>query len=355
VKLFSGFTGRFVPVIIIVSAITWLLSGCVRSEAGTDDTVASSRFFGQSGWFSDTQARWILAGETLLIIFLVALIILLVALFSRYRKTEKRALEAGLRERSLVKENEILDRLNRTKTEFFQNMSHDFKTPLTIISTSVLNAVDSLDYEMDKDEIRESLILAQNEIMRLSRIVDGTLRHAALHSNRQTSESIDLSLLLRKVAKTYHAFLDRNGNVLSISIPNNLPRIYGNSDMLLNVFSNLITNANRFTKNGEINISADPLKPSKITANEQKFVKITVSDTGSGVSPELLEGIFNRGASENSTGLGLSICKTAVEAFGGVIHVESELGKGTKISFTVPIYVIKLSETEEIEETMRRI
>jgi len=306
--------------------------------------------FGAPDNFTDTQSGWIVLWEVVLIVFLVLLIILLFALFIRYRRTEKQAIESKIRERSLVRENEVLDHLNRTKTEFFQNMSHDFKTPLTVISTSVLNAMDVLDFgdfgEVE-DEIRESLSLAQNEVMRLSRLVDGALKHTALYSNQHLAERVNLNRLLKRIEKTYVAFLERRGNKLTISLPSALPHIYGNVDMLINVFSNVITNANRYTHNGEIVISARVYEIINAEKSKKQFVSITVSDSGSGVHPEILESIFDRGASEGGSGLGLSICKTAIETYGGTITVESEKGEGTKVTFTVPVYESKADDQEE--------
>jgi len=307
-----------------------VLSGCVGEGDSADTTVRS--LFRIQETLTDSQTRWIIVGETLLVFFLILLIILLVALFRRYRKTEKRALEASIRERTLMKENEMLDRLSRMKSEFFQNMSHDFKTPLTIISTSVLNALDELDYDMDKTEMRKSLKLAQSEVMRMSRVVDEALKHTAMHAGKQSTEAIDLELLLNMVNRTYHTFLERRGNTLKISIPKDLPYIYYNSDVLLNILSNLISNSNRYTSNGEIAISTC------LAESSNGFVSIKVSDNGVGVRPEVLEKIFKRGASESGSGLGLHICKTAIESSGGTISVESEVGKGTQVSFTVPIY-----------------
>ena len=353
VKIMTKTTVKLIFAITVVLTLTSALTGCIEANGDAEFTVR--RLFAIPEGLTETQTRWILAGETILIVFLVLLIILLITLFNRYRKTEKRALEASIRARALVRENEVLDRLNRTKTEFFQNMSHDFKTPLTVISTSVLNAVDLLDYEMDKEEIRESLSLAQSEIMRLSRIVDGALKHAAMHSNRQVAEAIDIAQMLRKISKTYRAFLNRHGNILTTSVPNTLPRVYGNADMLLNVFSNLIANANRFTRNGEINIAAEVIRQGVIESSDFNFVSFKVSDNGSGVNPDVLENIFARGASDSGTGLGLSICKTAIETYGGTISVESEEGKGTRVTFTMPIYDDKITETEGIEEAKRRV
>ena len=312
------------------------------------------RMFGAPDGFTEEQSSWIILWESILIVFLVLLIILLFALFIRYRRTEKQAIESKIRERTLVRENEVLDHLNRTKTEFFQNMSHDFKTPLTVISTSVLNAIDVLNYSdfgEEEEEIRESLSLAQSEVMRLSRLVDGALKHAALYSNQHLAERVNLYRLLKRIEKTYIAFLERRGNKLVISLQPSLPNIYGNVDMLINVFSNVITNANRYTQNGEIVIAAKVDENIKAANRKKQFVIITVSDNGSGVNPEILENIFDRGASENGSGLGLSICKTAIETYGGTITVKSEKGVGTAVTFTVPVYVAKEDEPEmELEE-----
>ena len=312
------------------------LSGCIEDANGSDNTVRS--LFRIQETLTDTQARWIIVGETLLLVFLLLLTILLIALFHRYRKTEKRAHEAIIRERALMSENEALDRLNRMKTEFFQDMSHDFKTPLTVISTSVLNAVDMLDFEMDKDEMRESLNLAQSEIMRMSRLVEGALKQAALQGSQHGAGPIDIAPILRKVSGTYHAFLERHGNKLIVSVPGTLPHVYGSVDMLLNVLANLISNANRYTRNGEIEMSADV---------EDPFVCITVRDTGTGVKPEIMANIFTRGTSENGSGLGLTISKTAIETYGGTITIDSEEDVGTTVKFTMPIYENGKSDTEE--------
>ena len=324
---------------VVAMLVMVFLCGCQQLEESPG--FLFWRMFGVPDGMTETQASWIVVWELILILFLVLLIILLFALFIRYRKTEKQAIESKIRERNLVRENEVLDHLNRTKTEFFQNMSHDFKTPLTVISTSVINAVDLLDFSdfgTEGEEIKESLILAQSEVMRLSRIVDSALKHAALYSNHYFTEQINLGKLLKKIEKTYHVFLERRGNKLVIALPQTLPPVYGNLDMLLNVFSNLITNANRYTQNGQIIVSAEIEEKTEPEKEVKQYISITVKDNGSGVNPDILENIFVRGASEYGSGLGLSICKTAIEAFGGTIVVKSEKGIGTSVTFTVPAY-----------------
>jgi signal transduction histidine kinase len=99
--------------------------------------------------------------------------------------------------------------------------------------------------------------------------------------------------------------------------------------MLGQLVSNLLSNAGRHTKNGEITIS--------LTQEGNRLIT-TVADTGEGIDPAMLPRIFERGASgDGSTGYGLSICKTVVETHGGEIRIESEPGKGTAARFTLPI------------------
>ena len=333
---------KSVTVVMAAMLSTLVLSGCVFTTYVRDYADEITDYV--QNVLTAEQMRWILLLEIILIVLLVTLVVLSVILYIRYRRTEKRAIQESVRASVLKKENEVLNRLSAMKTIFFQDMSHDFKTPLTVISTSVLNAMDVLDYDMDKEEIRESLTIAQSEIMRMSRIVDSALKHAALHDNHHDKDSIDLEQLLSEVAETYGAFLERRENTLAIEIPNELPNVYGNADTLLNVFSNLIANSNRFTKSGKITVSAkgetSPLegKESKGAQKDVQFVTVTVSDNGSGIKPEILAHIFERGVTDDGTGLGLPICKKAVEELGGTIIVESEEDVGTKVTLTIPIY-----------------
>jgi len=248
-------------------------------------------------------------------------------LFYKGRKTERLAMGARMREQELMAENEVLDRLNSMKIEFFQNMNHDFKTPLTVISASVLDAVDMLGFDIDADEMLETLNDAQREIMRLSRMVDNAVKQASMYDNRQDMIPIDIAPLLREGAETHRVILERHGNTLSFDVPSSLPPVMANTDMLLLVISNLLSNANRYTRNGDICINA---------AESGGTVSVAIKDSGSGIKTELLPFIFERGVSDSGSGLGLSICQTAIEAHDGAISVESKHGFGTVVTFTLP-------------------
>jgi len=280
---------------------------------------------------SDVQYLW-LGGIIVLLVCLVLVLALLIMLLNRSRRTERLALEAKIREQTLLADNEMLDRLNRTKLEFFQNLNHDLKTPLTVISTSVLNAADMLDFEIDREEMRECLGNAQHEIMRMARMVESAMKYSSLHDNRHDMGPVDIAQLLHEGAETYRALLERYGNDLVLDVPMTLPGVFGNADILLHVMSNLLSNANRHTRNGEVLIDARC-----VASSTRPDVLVTVRDNGDGVKAELLPYVFNRGVSDGGTGLGLSICKTAIEAHGGAIGIESERGKGTAVWFTIPI------------------
>ncbi|MCL2169422.1 MAG: HAMP domain-containing histidine kinase [Defluviitaleaceae bacterium] len=220
----------------------------------------------------------------------------------------------------------------RMKIEFFQNLSHDFKTPLTVISTGLHNVLDMLEFgDFCEVEFKNSLLAAQGEVMRLARMVDGLAQMASSVDDGQFMRAVDVAGLVRELAKTYFALLKNNNNKLNVDAPKNFPYIYGNSDILMHVLVNLLTNANKHTTNGEISVSA---------AKEGDAVVVTVKDNGAGILPDMLPNVFERGVSEGSTGFGLAICKTAVEDIhGGKIWIESTRDEGTAVFISIPIYL----------------
>jgi len=149
------------------------------------------------------QIPWLNLKELILLVIVAILVILVCILLARYSKAVRQATKAKMRERSLASDNEVLARIINAKTEFFQNISHDFKTMLTVISTSVLNSLDILDFEMNKDEMQKSLRLAQSEIMRMTRIVDDSMKSSAMHDSLRNMELVDMGPLLRRLADTY--------------------------------------------------------------------------------------------------------------------------------------------------------
>ncbi|MGD9663309.1 MAG: sensor histidine kinase, partial [Porticoccaceae bacterium] len=208
--------------------------------------------------------------------------------------------------------------------------SHEMRTPLTVISVNIQTAAEILE-DMDeavKDaEAAELLQSAQQEIMRLARMVGGMLNLASMTENTE-KQMVNLSTLLHNSAQMYSLHLKNRGNLLKLDIADGLA-VFGNADLLAQVAANLLQNAAAYTEQGEITLRAEQ------TGHE---VLVRVEDTGTGISPELLPHVFERGVSTSGTGFGLYLCRTVVESLGGRIWIESTQGSGTSVAYALPAY-----------------
>ena len=241
------------------------------------------------------------------------------------------------RQRNLLnaseEEKERLEEMDKLKTEFYQDMHHEMKTPLHVINTDIQNADDMLDFDIDKSVVQKRLESAQQEIVRLARMVENSLDLAAAYVNQKHMEQINFASLLRSKAGVFASLLEKNGNRLSLKIPDGLPQITGNADMLSQVIFNLMYNAHRHTQNGEITVSLSFEKPEQSGG----MLNAVIRDTGEGIAADILPSVFERGVSSNGTGYGLSICKTIIEMHGGSIDIDSVFGTGTVVTFTLPV------------------
>lgn len=240
--------------------------------------------------------------------------------FKLYNEQQKR----------LDEQNHILERASRAKTEFLSNTSHEMRTPLTVISVNVQTVAEILEdmgETMRDGEATELLQNAQQEIMRLARMVGGTLTLAAISENTDR-QALDFSTLLRSSVEMFSLHLQKRGNTLTEEIAGGLT-VFGSADLLAQVMANLLQNAAAHTRQGEVTLQAE---------KEGHDVLVTVKDTGDGISAELLPHVFERGVSTGGTGFGLYLCKTVVESHGGRIWIESEPGSGTAVIFALPTY-----------------
>jgi signal transduction histidine kinase len=179
-------------------------------------------------------------------------------------------------------------------------------------------------------EARNALITIQNEALRLGRMVNGMVELATMDGETANREKIDFTTLLNHAAETARLQLEKNRNTLRIEIAPGLPYVYGSAEQLERVPRNILENANNFTQGGEILLEASA---------QGDYITVRISDSGSGIDPALMPRLFERGISgSGGKGYGLSMCKTIVEAYGGTIEIESELGKGTTVTCTIPVY-----------------
>lgn len=231
----------------------------------------------------------------------------------------------------LSEQNKMLEQVSRMKTELLANISHEMKTPLTVISVHIqrAQALTELGRPGDGEKICESFVLAQDEIMRLSRMVSGVLELSSLPEPGSAAAGADAAAILRAAAEAYRVLLEKGGNTLLIDLPEALPPLSVSADALIQMVSNLLSNAGAHTRNGEIRIGA---------VREGGCLLIRIRDTGSGVSSDLLPRIFERGVSgRGGSGLGLAICRELSEACGGGISIENAPGAGAVATLTLPL------------------
>lgn len=224
-------------------------------------------------------------------------------------------------------ESEKLQEMNRLKSAFYTDMSHEMKTPLTVIAVNAQFAAQNMAAGAVDEETITDLNAISTEAKRLAQMVTSLVGIGRMQGS---GGHLLLSPILTETARIYQSLFARKKNRLEVDIPPELPPVEGNPDQIIQVLINLLSNANRHTSGGLISIRAESL------GNQ---VQVNVTDNGDGISPELLPHVFERflHGEKGGSGLGLSICKTIIEEFGGSIGIESEEGSYTHVWFTLPV------------------
>jgi len=231
-----------------------------------------------------------------------------------------------------------LEQINRLKTEFLGNVSHELKTPLTVMSSYAQLSGKALSENPESGELQSHMRLIESEADRLSLMVSQILDVSRIEENRMIISTRPCSLeeIVRKAVENYYPAFSKNNNRLLFPPSEQFPTVVCDSDRITQVIVNLISNASHHTQRGEIKI--------KISESEG-FGAVEISDTGEGMTAEQLAHLFERyytngeynKKSGTGTGLGLFICQHIIHEHGGKITVESEKGKGTVVKFTLPI------------------
>ena len=247
---------------------------------------------------------------------------------------EVRALTRGFN--SMAERLQVNDQQRRA---MLADVSHELRTPITIIQGNVEGILDGL---YPADETRLTSIMEETQI--LSRLVDDlrTLALAESGSLQLRREPIDLGLLIREVVSAFESQAKEKEIRFELSLTA-MEDLNIDPQRVREVLSNLISNALRYTSRGGVvkvglmESSAGP-GPSDVEGLERS-VALFVEDNGPGIDSDDLPQIFERfykSSDSGGMGLGLSIAKYLVEAHGGKIWAESEVGKGTRISFALP-------------------
>jgi nitrogen-specific signal transduction histidine kinase len=237
-------------------------------------------------------------------------------------------------------------RLDKLKDDFINTVSHELRTPLSITKEAISLILEGATGDINAEQT-EILGIARNNVERLARIINGLLDVSRIEAGKVElrKQDVDLQALVHEIVLGFEGKAREKGLEMRLELPEKGLRVYADEDKLSQIFTNLIDNAIKFTAEGRIEVSA---------ADGDREIVCRVRDTGIGITPEGLPKIFDKftqfgrkdGPGEKGTGLGLSIVKGLVEVHGGTIRVESELGRGTSLTFTLP----KLSFEERLQE-----
>ena len=241
------------------------------------------------------------------------------------KRAEKKAQEA-----------ETLRELDRLRTELLANVSHELRTPLASIKGFVSTLLRT-DTKWSEEEQRDFLQTADQEADRLTHLINDLLDMSRLDVGalKLKKRNHHISEILNSVSNRLARLAE--GHKLKMTAPLELPMVYIDEMRICRVLTNLVENAAKYSPEG-----------SEITVGTQldgNKIVIEITDKGEGIPAEFLPKVFDRfyqtdriaSGQKSGTGLGLSICRGIIEAHGGRIWVESEVGAGSKFSFSLPL------------------
>ncbi len=229
---------------------------------------------------------------------------------------------------------EAFARIDRAKTEFFSNVSHEFRTPLTLMLAPL---EDALADSTLPPPARALIDVAHRNSLRLLKLVNSLLDFSRIEAGRAQAdyEAVDLAEMTAMLASNFRSVCERAGLNLVVDCPSLPDPVYVDRDMWEKIVLNLLSNAFKFTFDGEVAIS--------VRADGAHAV-VAVRDTGVGIPAAELPRMFERfhrvenqrGRSFEGSGIGLSLVQELVGLHGGTIGVESEVGAGTVFTVSIP-------------------
>ncbi len=239
--------------------------------------------------------------------------------------TEKKRYERRLKE------------LDKLKSDFVSNVSHELRTPLTAIKGSVDNMLDGLTGDLNEKQSRY-LVRIKSNTDRLARLINDLLDLSKIEAGiKLKPTNLDLATIAREVIESLRPLAAEKLITITIESPESALDAWADPDRIAEILMNLLGNAIKFTPNdGTISLS--------LQRNGTGWVEVSVADTGPGIPSEEANRIFDKfyqvtqakNQKAVGTGLGLTITKALVEMHGGRIWLESEVGKGSIFSFTLP-------------------
>jgi len=267
-----------------------------------------------------------------------------------------------LSKKELEKANRELKRVGRMREDFINIAAHELKTPLIPIIGYLDMMLKDKKANFTSGQRRYLEICLRNA-ERERALVSDVLDAAKLDAGQTKFDiaELDPNKLLHAIFTDMKKHAEKRGNLIILKVPEKLPKILGDYRRITQVLINLIMNANKFTEDGTITIAA---------VKDAEDIAISVKDTGEGIEKRHLKNLFDKfyqvdtsiKREHDGTGLGLAICKGIVMAHGGQIGVNSTVGEGTIVTFTLPIRskltkgirTISLEDYEELKVDLRK-
>ena len=229
-----------------------------------------------------------------------------------------------------------LEELDKAKTVFFSNISHEFRTPLTLMLGPLEELINAPEHRLGSSE-RQTLETTHRNAMRLLKLVNNLLDFSRIESGRMTARYslTDIGTLTTKLAGNFRSTIEKAGLELEIKTQPVKQTVYADKQMWEKIVFNLLSNAFKYTLNGKITVSVYP---------QDSQVILDVEDTGVGIPEKELPHMFERfhrvqwvtGRTHEGTGIGLSLTHELVRLHGGAISVESQEGKGSVFRVSIP-------------------
>ncbi|MEA5520574.1 CheR family methyltransferase [Limnoraphis robusta] len=233
---------------------------------------------------------------------------------------------------------------NTSKSQFLSWVTHELRTPLNIIMgfAQLLGRCENLNSKQ-----QQHVDLIYNNGQQLVKLINELLDLGKIEANRMELELewFDLYPLMNEVEEMFQLEIERKGLELSVEIDSGVPPyIQTDEQKLRQVLVNLITNAIKFTNAGGVSVRVNMESTSSSDTEQTMSLRFEVEDTGRGIPPEELEHLFEAfvqgeagRTSRLGTGLGLAICRQFIEMMGGEIRVNSTVGEGTTVDFSIAI------------------
>jgi len=246
--------------------------------------------------------------------------------------------------KELEEKNKELQRLDQLKSDFVSTVSHELRTPLSITKEGISLVLDEVTGKLGEKQ-KDILKMSKDNIDRLATIINDLLDISKIEAGKVKLQKVltDICGVTKDMSARWKLESDKKNQDLRFFVPDTQINIYLDTDKVIQILNNLISNAIKYTpQNGKIRVQLKDKKNS---------IEVVVADNGIGIAKEDIPKAFGKfqqfgrtaGPGAKGTGLGLAIVKQLVEMHQGTIKVESKLGKGTKFIFVIP-----KTETEEV-------